>query len=135
MILEMSFPGGAAVDATFRSFTVRTDQPEKAGGGGTAAPPFDLFLASIGTCAAYYAMRFCEQRQIDVADLGVTLEPIREPDSKRIDRLRIDQRLPEGFPAKYRRAIERAVDQCAVKRHIVEPPEFELRLLGGESVQ
>ena len=36
--------------------------------------------------------------------------------------------LPEGFPEKYREAILRAVDQCAVKRHMIEPPEFELAI-------
>ena len=30
-----------------------------------------------------------------------------------------------GFPDKYRAAIERAMDPCAVKRAIAEPPEFE----------
>ena len=35
-------------------------------------------------------------------------------------------RLPSGFPEKYREAIGRAVDQCAVKKHMIEPPAFEL---------
>jgi ribosomal protein S12 methylthiotransferase accessory factor len=34
--------------------------------------------------------------------------------------------LPPGFPKKYAEAIRRAVDQCAVKKHMVEPPAFEL---------
>jgi ribosomal protein S12 methylthiotransferase accessory factor len=31
-----------------------------------------------------------------------------------------------AFPEKYRDAIVRAADQCAVKRHILEPPRFEV---------
>jgi hypothetical protein len=30
----------------------------------------------------------------------------------------------EGFPERYRAAILRAVDHCAVKRHVLEPPLF-----------
>ena len=59
----MSFPGGRAVDARIGEHLVRTDQPEKYGGGGAAPPPFDLFLASIGTCAGFYALRFCQKRR------------------------------------------------------------------------
>ena len=36
--------------------------------------------------------------------------------------------LPPGFPEKYRTAIERAVDHCTVKKHILEPPRFELNV-------
>ena len=64
MHMEMTFPGGLAVDAQYEGFTVPTDQPVHAGGGGTAPAPFDLFLASIGTCAGLFALRFCQQRGI-----------------------------------------------------------------------
>ncbi len=126
MIMEVSFPGGAAVDAHFKGHTVHTDQPVKAGGADSGPAPFDLFLASIATCAGYYAARFCDQRRISTDGLAVTLEPIRDVERRRVGTLRLEVRLPPAFPDKYRKAIVRAVDQCAVKRHILEPPEFEV---------
>ena len=51
MEMEISFPGGARVDAAFGDFVVKTDQSPHNGGEGSAPPPFSLFLASIGTCA------------------------------------------------------------------------------------
>ncbi len=126
MMMEVSFPGGAAVDAHFKGHTVHTDQPAQAGGADSGPAPFDLFLASIATCAGYYAARFCDQRRISTDGLGVTLEPIRDVERRRVGQLRLTVRLPPGFPAKYQKAIVRAVDQCAVKRHILEPPEFEV---------
>ncbi len=126
MIMEVSFPGGAAIDAHFKGHSVRTDQPVKAGGGDTAPAPFDLFLASIATCAGYYVARFCDQRRIPTDGLGLTLEPIRDVERHRVGTIRLEVRLPPGFPDKYRPAIVRAIDQCAVKRHILEPPEFEV---------
>jgi len=90
--------------------------------------PFDLFLASIGTCMGFYALRFCQERNLPAEGLGLTLEPLREGDGKRMTALRIAVALPAGFPEKYRAAIERAIDHCAVKNQLANPPRFELRL-------
>lgn len=125
-IMTVTFPGGAAVDATFKGHTVHTDQPESAGGANTAMSPFDLFLASIATCMGFYAVRFCQERQLSTEGLRLTLEPVRDEATKRVAVLRIRVDLPSGFPEKYRGAIERAVDHCAVKKHVLEPPAFEL---------
>jgi ribosomal protein S12 methylthiotransferase accessory factor len=45
---------------------------------------------------------------------------------KRIATIRVALTLPPGFPERYGDAIRRAVDQCAVKKQMVEPPAFEL---------
>ena len=127
-LMEIGFPGGLAVSARFRGHEILTDQPAKAGGDGTGPPPFDLFLASIGTCAGFYAMRFCQSRDIPTEGLKVTLEPVRDPENRRIGSIRIEVQPPAGFPDRYHRAILRAIDQCAVKRHIIEPPEFVVTL-------
>jgi ribosomal protein S12 methylthiotransferase accessory factor len=124
--MEIRFPGGKRVDALHEGFWIRTDQPVAKGGGGSAPTPFDLFLASIGTCAGFYALAFCEQRNLDSEGLTLELSLRRDPEGHRVARIRIEIGLPPAFPEKYRNAILRAVDQCAVKRHLVEPPEFEV---------
>ena len=129
--VKVSFPGGVAVDATWKGHTIRTDQPREAGGADAAMSPFDLFFASIATCMGFYALRFCQQRNLATDGLRLTLAPVREESSKHVSLVRIELELPAGFPEKYREAIERAVDQCAVKKHIVEPPRFELNVTGG----
>ncbi|HEX2834174.1 MAG TPA: OsmC family protein [Thermoanaerobaculia bacterium] len=126
--MEVSFPGGVGVDATFRGQSVHTDQPQPLGEG-TAMSPFDLFLASLATCAGFYALRFCQERHIATEGLGVSLLPLRNPETKRLDTIQIDLRLPEGFPEKYRDVILRAVDQCAVKKAIVDPPAFDVKIV------
>lgn len=128
----VSFPGGVAVDAAYRGHTVRTDQPKQAGGNDSAMSPFDLFFASIASCMGFYALRFCQERGLSTEGLRLTLNPIREPEGKRVALVRIDVELPAGFPEKYRTSIERAIDHCAVKKHIVEPPRFELHVATQE---
>ena len=124
--MSITFPGGVAVEANFEGTTIRTDQPEKYGGGGTAPAPFELFLASIGTCAGYYALRFCQERKISTDGLDLSMTWERSPETKLIVLIRIAMTLPPGFPEKYRTAIVRAADQCTVKKHLVDAPSIEV---------
>jgi putative redox protein len=124
MNVEIEFPGGVQVAARFKDHTVLTDQSREHGGTGSGPEPFDLFLASLGACAGYYALRFCQERGIETRGLGLALNTEADPERKRLRAIRLDLHLPEGFPVRYRAAILRAVDQCAVKRAIVEPPLF-----------
>jgi len=126
--VEVSFPGGVRVDATFRGLTVQTDQPEPLGTN-TAMSPYDLFMASLATCAGFYALRFCQQRDLSTEGLGISLTPVRKEGEKKIGLMKLDVRLPEGFPEKYHEAILRAVDQCAVKKALHEPPDFEVKIV------
>lgn len=126
-MFEVSFPGGVAVEATFHGHTVRTDQPTPKGDD-SAMSPFDLFFASLATCMGFYALRFCQEREIATEGLGVTLSTRRDEEKKRVAKVVVELRLPEGFPEKYRPAILRAVDLCAVKRHVLDPPEFEIEI-------
>lgn len=126
-MMNVSFPGGVAVEARFRDHTVLTDQPDPVGTN-TAMSPFDLFLASIATCMGFYALRFCQERDIPTEGLDLSLNPIRDAERKRIGKIQVELKTPAGFPEKYRAALLRAVDLCAVKRHVLEPPEFEITL-------
>jgi ribosomal protein S12 methylthiotransferase accessory factor len=42
--------------------------------------------------------------------------------------IRLELRLPEQFPKKYEKAILRAVDQCSVRRCLLDPPAVETDL-------
>lgn len=126
-MMNVSFPGGVAVQARCGTHTVLTDQPGPVGAD-TAMSPFDLFLASIATCMGFYALRFCQERNLSTEGLDLVLNPIRDPEKKRVAKIDVELKTPAGFPEKYRAALLRAVDLCAVKRHLQEPPEFEIRL-------
>lgn len=125
-MMEITFPGGVRVNAKYGGFDIATDQPEKNGGENSAPAPFDLFLVSLGTCAGFYALRFCQQRELTTDGMRMSLTTRRNPETKRLDRIEITLNLPDGFPEKYRGAIIRATDQCAVKKVLVDPPEIEL---------
>jgi ribosomal protein S12 methylthiotransferase accessory factor len=125
-MMEITFPGGVQVNAQYKNFEIATDQPEINGGRNTAPSPFDLFLVSLGTCAGFYALRFCQQRDLPTAGMCLTLSSVRNTETKHLDRISISLHLPDGFPEKYRGAIIRATDQCAVKKALLDPPEIEV---------
>lgn len=125
--LIVSFPGGKRVDAQFKGFTVHTDQSPRGGGEGSAPEPFDLFLVSIATCAGVYVKGYCDARGIPTDGLGLEMRVERDEERHRVARLVLEIRLPAGFPEKHREAVIRAAELCAVKKHILEPPAFEIR--------
>ncbi len=122
--MRIYFPGGKKVYAEYKEFTIRTDQPVKEGGGGTDPAPFDLFVASIGTCAGIYVLGFCQQRGISTEGIEVIQSVVKDPESNLIDRVRLEINLPSDFPKKYKNAIVKAAELCTVKKHLENPPRF-----------
>lgn len=122
---KVRFRGGKKIDAEFGGFSVNTDQSVKDGGEGSAPSPSEYFLVSIVTCAALYALAFCEKRGIDTGDLTLSMDVEHDEKTKMVRKLILRLGLPKGFPEKYQAAIVRAMDQCYVKKHLFTPPEFE----------
>ena len=126
MEMEIEYPGGKRVRSTYNGFSVDTDQPIKEGGSGTAPTPFDLFLASIGTCAGFYVISFCDSRNIPAENIRISLRFDRNKKSHLMERIDIDINLPEEFPDKYRQPVIRAAEKCTVKRNILHPPVIQV---------
>ena len=125
--VAVSFPGGKRVDAEYGGFVIRTDQPPSGGGSGSAPSPFDLFLASIATCAGIYVKGYCDARGIAIAGLGLAMRVERDPEQRMVARLVLEIMLPDGFPERHREGLVRAAELCSVKKHILQPPAFEIR--------
>ena len=126
--IKVTFPGGLRVDAEYKGHVVKTDQPVKHGGDGTAPAPFDLFMISIAACAGFYALAFCKEREIPTEKAGVVMRMEKNLETKMIGKISIEIQLPAEFPERYKRAIIKAVDTCTVKLNILKAPAFEIEL-------
>ena len=126
MEMLIDFPGGARVDAHFSQFTLKTDQPPQGGGQDSAPTPFATFLASLGTCAGIYVLGFCRQRGIPTDGIRLLQRMESNPVTGMVSRITLDIQLPPDFPAKYREAVIRSAEQCAVKKHFEHPPAIEV---------
>lgn len=124
--IKVEFPGGKRVDAHFEGFTVKTDQRLAHGGEQTAANPFDLFFVSLATCAGISALDYCHQHQLPTEGLAVTLNAHRHPVQKRYDRIVIEVTPPEGLTEAQVAGLLAEAEDCSVKRHILNPPDFEV---------
>ncbi len=124
--LDITFDGKKKIAAHFRGFTVHTDQPIDQGGDNTAPSPFELFLASIGTCAGFYIASFCQSRSIPSDNISLTQTVIRNDETHMVEKIKIDVHLPPDFPEKYKAAVLKAAESCTVKKHLAQPPEIQI---------
>lgn len=132
--IDVSFPGGKRVDARIGAFVVHTDQPSDHGGEGSAVAPFDLFLASLATCAGLYVLGFCQARGLPTDGLRLRQKVELDPATKLPNRIRLEVALPPSFPEKYRSAIGRAAEGCKVKKTIAAAPTIEVAVTVAEPV-
>ncbi len=126
MDMKIYFPGGKKVYADYGEHTIQTDQPVRDGGENTAPAPFDLFLASMGTCAGIYVLGFCQQRDIPTEGLSLTQTLDYNRETKLIEQVNLDITLPKDFPDKYKSAILNVANLCTVKRHLLQPPSIKI---------
>ena len=124
--MEITFDGGKVITAHINGHIIRTDQPVDNGGGNSAPAPFELFLASIGTCAGIYVKSFCDKRQIPTDGIKIVQTMESDEEKKLTSVFKLDIQLPAGFPEKYREAVINAAELCLVKKTINNKPEFKV---------
>ncbi|HEY9186489.1 MAG TPA: OsmC family protein [Ignavibacteria bacterium] len=126
MLMEITLEGGAKVNAKYKNHVIKTDQPIEGGGEDSAPAPFDLFLASIGTCAGIYVKSFCDQRGLPTDNIKIIQSMSYNPSLRLIDKISLEIKLPADFPEKYKDAVINAANLCAVKKHLAHPPEINV---------
>ena len=120
MEILIDFPEGKRVDAHLGSMTVKTDQ------NGVDPTPFALFLVSIGTCAGIYVLGFCQQRNLPTRGVQLIQRVHRSPATKMVEKIDLEIQVPPEFPERYYSALVKSANLCAVKKHLENPPEFNV---------
>jgi len=123
MKIEVSFEGNKKVNANFNGYTVKTDQPVTEGGEGTAPTPFELFLASLATCAGIYIKSFCDNRNLPTDKIRIFQDVEYNESTNMAVKINIEIQVPEDFPENYREALIAVAGKCKVKKHLFNPPE------------
>ena len=126
--LVVRLAGNRRVEAEVGGHTVRTDQPADNGGEDTAPTPFQLFLASLGTCAGIFVQGFCAKRGIPFEQITLRQRMSYGEDGA-LASVDLEIELPEDFPEKYREAVIKVVEQCSVKRAIAAQPKLSVRTM------
>jgi ribosomal protein S12 methylthiotransferase accessory factor len=124
--MEITFDGGKIITAHTHGHSIKTDQPVDNGGTNTAPAPFDIFLASIGTCAGIYVKSFCDNRNIPTEGIKIIQTQEWNQETGLPTAVKIDIKVPEGFPEKYKASLVHVAELCKVKKSIANPPRFEI---------
>ena len=124
--MEITFDDGKVVTAHTHGHFIRTDQPLDNGGGNTAPAPFELFLASIGTCAGIYVKSFCDNRKIPTDNIKIIQKTEYNKETGLPVNITLDIKLPADFPEKYKASVITVAELCKVKKSIANPPVFQV---------
>ena len=124
--MEITFDGAKVVTAHLNGHQIKTDQPVNNGGEDSAPSPFDLFMASIGTCAGIYVKSFCDNRKIPTDKIRIIQTAEYDKQSGLPLNIKIDIQLPADFPEVYKEAVIKSAELCKVKKSIASPPAFSV---------
>ena len=124
--MEITFEGGKVVTAHLGEHKIRTDQPANNGGSDSAPSPFDLYMASIGTCAGVYVKSFCDNRKIPTDNIKLIQKSEYDEETGLPLSITIEIILPPDFPERYRASVISVAELCKVKKSIANPPIFKV---------
>jgi uncharacterized OsmC-like protein len=124
---------GKKFEMTARGHNVLSDQPLEGEGNDAAMTPPELFLSSLGACAAYYAEEYLRVRALPDEDLEIRLSADKGDQPARIVSLKIEIVAP-GLTQRHRDGILRAVNSCLLKNTLHKSPEIEVRVQSSSAV-
>lgn len=111
-----------------------SDQPTDNGGDDSGMTPPELLLASLASCAAYYAAEYLRTRNLAVTgvEVAVTAEKLKSP--ARVGDFRISVTSPVALSSEQREAMLRSVQHCVVHNTLRNPPEIRIEIEARDSV-
>ena len=118
--------GDVQFELQARGHRILCDQPLGSGGYDEGMTPPELLLASLGSCAGYYAAEYLRTRNLAPrgSRVRVTADKLKGP--PRLDNFRIEVDVPSGLSEADQAGIERAVHRCLIHNTLLQPPSITL---------
>lgn len=128
MEVTVSQEAGVQFRIAARSHSVLCDQPREHGGENSGMTPPEFLLASLGSCAAYYAAEYLRTRQLAVTgvEVSVTAEKLKTP--ARLGNFRVRVVSPVPLTDEQRLTMLRSVEHCLVHNTLRNPPEMAIEV-------
>lgn len=111
-----------------RHHTVISDQPAENGGEDAGMTPPEFLLASLGSCAAYYAAQYLRTRNLTQPGLEVTVTAEKLLQPARLGDFHVEVHSPAALTEEQRQAMSRCVHQCLIHNTLLSSPNIELRI-------
>jgi putative redox protein len=116
-----------------RSHTIICDQPAENGGQDSGMTPPELLLASLGSCAAFYAVQYLKTRNLDDrgVEVSVTADKLKQP--ARLGNFDVRVVCPLPLTDDQTEGLMRSVHHCLIHNTLLAPPEIKIGLTIAEA--
>ena len=116
--------GAVQFEIKARGHVIVADQPRENGGFDEGMTPPELLLASLGSCAAFYAAQYLRKYNLATEGTRVRVTAEKEKNPARIDHFRIEVELPAQLADKHQAGVEDAVHRCLIHNTLLQPPQI-----------
>jgi putative redox protein len=95
--------------------------------------PPELLLASLGTCAGFYAAQYLKKHQLSTEGTIVRVSAEKATNPPRMDNFHICVEIPLGIDDRHRIGIDEAVRHCLIHNTLLNPPSISLNIHAHEA--
>jgi putative redox protein len=129
MEVKVIHTGKAQFEIQARHHIIQSDQPVENGGEDAAMTPPEIFLAALGSCAAYYAAQFLQSRKLAERGLEVTVHAEKLRDPARLGNFSIKVQTPVPLSEDQALAMDRSVHRCLIHQTMLNVPNIDIEIL------
>lgn len=126
MELIVNYLGNVQFEAEARGHKLICDQPYENKGDNDGMTPPELLLASLATCAGYYAVEYLKTRDLPREGVRVRISAEKAKNPARLGRFLIDVEAPELHDPLHIEGVKKSVEKCLIKNTLLVAPEIEL---------
>lgn len=120
--------GGVQFEIKARQHTIVCDQPPENGGYDEGMTPPELLLASLGSCAGFYAVMYLKKHKLSTEGIRVHVSADKAKAPARMEDFRITVEVPAEFTEEHKNGIEDAVHHCLIHNTLLNPPKITLEV-------
>ena len=123
--------GAVQFEIKARQHTIACDQPPENGGFDEGMTPPELLLASLASCAGFYAAQYLRKLKLATEGTRVRVLADKAKDPARLDNFRIEIETPLELNVQHRQGVERAVHHCLIHNTLLSPPKIAIEVKEG----
>jgi len=120
--------GAVQFEIKARGHMIVSDQPRESGGYDEGMTPPELLLASLGSCAAFYAAQYLRKHKLATEGTRVRVAAEKEKNPARVAHFHIEVEVPARLDPVHRAGVEEAVHHCLIHNTLLHPPQIEIAI-------
>ena len=128
MEVQVEHLGSVQFEIKARQHTIASDQPAENGGFDEGMTPPELLLASLGSCAGFYAAQYLRKWKLATQGTRVHVTADKVKDPARVDHFRIEIDIPVELTEQHRAGVEKAVHHCLIHNTLLHPPQMTIEV-------